>query len=806
MKKLISLLLTVAMLMSMLGIVATAEDGNAAVFYHGANVTSGNRFLDSYCYFDKDIDALKRVNESGAAHYGGYNYTQVFDFKVTDYGTGSDHYTDFTFSNSITDYHYGYSFTKKAFVVYHMYMPGQNPNGGSTMLASMSYDLKLDTWYEMAVRFVDKTITIYLNGVEMLVCNLDEAYPAVGLGNIIDSWNWTAKEKPEILDNDLMMFHIIDCDMYMDNWAIYSGDYDIATGTASTTIAPMDSDFANFNTNEDVSFSVYKHGDCGFSVDPNGGTEKVTYDRNAAASHTHEWVRSETLSSAVHCLIPGYDLYECANGCGASEQRNYVAPLGHLPGYIDSVITAATADTNGVEKRICTRDGCGKTYTTVVPLTDTTNGALHIYTDGGTSVYNGQMGCTAKELMALEMGVYFEFDIMPLAQTEGKDFAAIGGSFGGNDHDYWVGYEYNIGKYVIKHNDEIVAESDKAFNNYEWQKWGIRRSEFKIEFYVNDELLISADVDPDIYTLTRVSEDGEVSEKVLTDCFSCEWYTPACESLIDNMLVAAPDFDLETRSGIVYASMDFNAGGYVLKDAYFHSPDNALQALFAIAYNSSAGAGAKLEAYGRPVESYTAAHQDRAILIDSNYEAGSIYGYSQFGTDNFDMSVALDKGVDFEFSYDFYMYDWCTDEAILNKKVDTVSGRGGSAFIGGHVNSEGIGSANNPTGNGFAGYDFIKQAVVIGSVSDQAGGYYGDNCVYTPYTVEKETWHSMTISYKQDMGDAELDTDDYIIISVYMDGKLVSSVNVDYWMLDVDYFIFFPNFVKGYFDNITTKV
>lgn len=802
MKKIISLLLTVAMLMSMLGIVASAE-GNAAVFYHGANNSSGNRFLDSYCYFDKDIDAVKRVNESGAQYYGGYNYTQVFDFKVTDYGTGSDHYTDFTFSNDIFGYHYGYSFTKKAFVVYTLYMPGSDPNAGSTMLASMSYDLQLDTWYEMAVRFVDKTITIYLNGVEMLVCDLNEAYAAVGNQKYIDDWNWTAKERPETLDNDLMMFHIIDVDMYMDNWAIYSGDYDIATGTASTTIAPMDSDFVNFNTDEDRSFSIFKHSDCGFSLAPNGGTDKVTYDRQAAATHAHEWTLSKEKSSTVHCLVPGYDLYECANGCGASEQRNYVNPLGHLPGYIDSVVIAAGDDNSGVEKRTCTREGCGKTYTTIVPLTGAGNNAIHMYTDGGTGVYNGQMGVTSGALIALEKGIYFEFDIMPISQTEGKDFAKIGGSFGGNEHDYWVGYEYNIGKYVIRHNDEIVAESDKAFKNFEWQNWGVRRSETKIEFFVDGELLLETDVDPDIYTLTRVDEDGEVSQKTLADCFSCGWSTPACESIIDNMLAAAPDFDLKTRSGLVYSYMNFNDDKYVDKSGYVYNKDHALQDLFIISYNSSAKAGAKVEPYGRPMQPITEAHQDRALLIDSNYENGSIYGYSQFGTDNFDMSKALENGVDIEFTYDFYVYDWCTDETILNKKATEANGmKGGSAFIGTHVNSQGVGSVNNPHGNGFAGYDFIKQAVVIGAVSEQAGGYYGDNSEFTSYAVEKETWHNMSITYKH----VDEEDETYLVISVYMDGKLVASKKVESYWVNVDYVIFFPNFVKGYFDNITTKV
>lgn len=799
MKKIISLLLTVAMLMSMLGIVATAEDGNQAVFFHGANVTSGNRFQDSYIYIN-DIEAVKRVNESGAAHYGGFNYTQVFDFKVTDYGMGSDHFTDFTFAHDLGAYHWGYSFSKKAFVVYTLYMPGSDPNAGSQTLASMSYDLQLDTWYEMAIRFVDRTITIYLNGVEMLVCDVAAAYEAIGAKGYIDDWDWTMRERPESADGDFVFLHMVDVDMYLDNYAIYSGDYDIATGTAEKVWMEPTTDYPNFNYDENHSFGYWKHsnlgGACTISVDPNGGTEKVTYDRQAAATHKHEWVLNTEKSSVQHCLVPGYDLYECANGCGASEQRNYVAPLGHLPGYVDTIVIPTDDENSGVEKRTCTRDGCGLTYTTVVPLTGEGNNALHMYTDGGTSVYNGQMGSTRSEMMVYDKGFYFEFDIMPIAQSEGKDFAKIGGWLGA---DYWVGYIYNIGKYVIKNGDEIIAESDKAFNNYEWQTWSIRRTEDKIEFYVDYELLLTADVDPSIYV------DAE-----LADCFGNQWYSPACESFFDNMLIAAPDFDMETRSGVVYSSLNFNDGKYIDKGGYIYNRENHLQTLFAITYNSSSKAGFKVEPYGRPEKSFTSAHQDRALLLDSDYESGSMWGYSQFGHDNFDMSKALEKGVDFEFSYDFYVYDWCTDDALLTKEHKSTDAEGnevvtttkGSAFIGGHVNSQGVGNANNPYGNGFAGYDFIKQAVVIGSVSEQAGGYYGETTEFTPYTVEKETWHSMTISYKVEPGEE----DDFLVISVYMDGNLIASQRIESYWVDVDYFIFFPNFIKGYFDNITTKV
>ncbi len=847
MKRFTSLLLTVVMVMSMIIVPTTAVEGNAGVFYHGANVDVASLgtswFNYSYMYIsgknDDSVDYVKRVHKSGAEHYGGYDYTQVFDFKVTDYGEGADHFTDFTFSNKIERYHYGYSFTHKAFVVYDMYMPGFDPNGGHFMLAKMSYDLQLDTWYEMAIRFVDKTITIYLNGVEMLVADLTYLYNEVKGEDpekgFIGTWDWETREKPENMESDMLFFTAVDVDMYLDNMAFYSGDFDIATGTATTTYCE-DSDFADMvsevpaaGEGESRRICDYYYNE-NFVYDPNGGTEKVTYDRAEASTHTHEWVHNEELSSVAHCTVAGYDLYECANGCGASEQRNYVAPLGHVPGNPISTITAADAENTGVEKRMClrrhsvTNEVCNTIYTTIMNLTDSTNGALHGYTDGGTSFYNGTMGVNQPTLFAIEGGVMVEFDIMPLNHI--KDFAEIGAKLGGNDHDYWVGYKYDVNKFVIEHNGVVVAESDKAFNDFEWQKWAIVHDELEILFYVDGEVLLSADVPEDFLTLTKVDDEGEISTKTLEDIYQFSFATPSCEILLDNIVVASPDFDFKTRAGVIYSYLNFNEGEYTDDGSgnFIYNTEASAQTLYATSFNKGSGAGYKVEAHGRPVEAYTEIHEDRALKIDCDYDIESKNAYSMLwapdeGQEGVNLNDVFAEYPDLEFTYDFYAYDWCTDETIMNyteevtskddagNDVVTVVDRQRSAYLGSHVNGkcENADDGSDDSGNVFAGYDFIKQQAVIGSISSQAGGYYGSNTIGVDYAVEKNTWHNMSIRYKLEKTHPDYEEGAYII-SVCMDGKEIITKTYSYYDFDVEYFIFYPNFVKGYLDNITLKL
>ncbi len=818
MKKIISLLLTVVMLATMFIIPTNAAEGNAAVFYNGAWIEPESTwFMESYMYYDKSAEYVQRVKDSSSDNFGGFDFTVQMDFKVTDYGTGSDHMTDFTFSNDIGRYHYGYSFTEQAFIVYDLYQSGSDPNAGFYVLARKEYELALNQWNEFTARFYGKTITLYLNGIEMLVCDLAEAYPrvkgAVG-SKFMETWDWEMRDHASTVFN-LFMFNPVDVDMYTDNWAIYSGDYDFATGTASHSYGPAETggfegDFVGFNTNEDVYNLGWCHNNQNWELAPDGGTEKVTYNRGEVVTHEHVWALNEELSSVQSCTTEGYNYYECANGCGLSEKRDRVPALGHLLGMPDSVIIEATETQSGVETRICTRTGCNQIYTTIIPmLGDTiTDGALHGYTNGGTGIYNGYIGAGSKPLFVTEGGYTVEMDIMPITHTANKDFASIYAELGGNGHNYVAGYYYDTNQYKLIYNDQVVATSDKVFDDYSWQKWAFVRTETEIKFYVDGELLLSTEVNPDIY----VFDEGSTS--TIEDSYSFVLRAPAVELLVDNIMLADPDFDFETRVGVVYSHI--NLDGEQINDGFIYNSAYDQSLLHAISYDTAAGAGYKIEQYGRPFVATTERHQDRGMKIDSNYANGSVGGYAQLNTHNdgedgtnyMTMFTEADAP-SIELSYDFFMYDWCTDPALLGDH---------SPSIGAHVNGHCKGSDLNPYGNIFAGYDFGRQQVVIGGNDGQIGGAYSDgtytytdkqgveqtveiaDTMYADYAVAMNEWHNMTIAYN-------FDVSTYIFTaSVYMDGELILSRDYDGDYVTIQYFILYSAFNKGYLDNMTCTI
>lgn len=818
MKKIISLLLTVVMLVSMIIVPTTAVEGNAAIRYSGANIdiTGSSRFQHSYCYVPVDYDFVKRINKPGDELHGKWDFTMVMDFMVEDYGTGSDHFTDLTFANwDLGKWHIGYSFTHKAFVIYDLYMPGSDPNAGHYMLAQMSYDLQLDTWYELTMKYYGRTITLYLNGVEMLVADLEYLYNTVKgedpVHGTIGTWDWQARDRAHELAKDFFFMTAVDMDVCFDNIGWFSGDYDIATGTASKTYYDIDGDFASFSEAGGGAeegggrFACFNH-NANFKLDPNAGTEKVTYNRGEAAGHKHEWVLDSANSPAVSCLAPGYDLYVCKNGCGASEQRNYLAPLGHAPGMTIRTLLPCDDANHGVDLKMCTRNGCGMTYNALMPLTDTTNGALHGYTSGGTGIYNGCIVASGiGEIAAMDDGFVLEFDVMPISNV-GKDFCGYDINLGNNGVGAVLGYNFFEGAYYIDINNERVETVEAAVNEYSWYRWDVVRDGLTIALYVDNELVISAELPEEIYKITDdngnpiYDGDGKVTTKAV--CYNADFRTPGCEAIFDNIVLASPDFDFaNTRAGVIYDKLSFNGDFVDPNDGFIWGQAHVLAA---IKYDKIASAGYKFEAYGRPFEDVTEIHDDRALHIDSNYEDGSMWGYSQLLGDYMD---TFKNNVDLELTFDFYAYDWCTDEALLDKKLTADEDHISSAFIGTHINSQGVGDEQNTLGNGFVGYDFIKQAAVIGSVSEQAGGYYGDdNTTFIPYAIEKDTWHNYTISYKTEFVDDDSYDNDFYVASIYIDGNLVHSVNLDLWTINADYIIFFPNFVKGYLDNLTVNL
>lgn len=791
MKKIISLLLTVVMLISMIVIPAGAVDGNAAIYYNGLSLNNDSWFQNTYCYAQtSEAPYVGRINESGAEHYGGLNYFMTVDFMIDDYKELSDQYTEFGFANLICNgfIHYGYNFTRKSFIVYDQYHIG----GGLSVypvsvLAEMNYDLEVDTWHEMAVRFVDKTITIYLDGVEMIKCDLETAYATAGNSKFMSDWDWQMKERPDTANSDLLMITGIGVEYYMDNIAFYSGDYDIAKGTASETYA-TDSDFVNM-ASKDKSFCCFNPNDS-YSVDPNGGIEKVTYNRETASSHVHNMVKDDNNSTTAGCLTPGYDYYYCTNGCGATAKLNYVEPLGHLPGQLVENKITATDTESGVEYRWCTRAGCGEYYTLLTTLLNpdtNTNKAAHMYTDGSKNIYNGYVGIGNHSILAAEDGFTLIADIMPIDQTD-DSIAKIYGDFRiGSKGGYIAGYDYENGKFYINDNNgSTVAEKVATLNNYEWAEWAFVRKGLDIALYIDGEIMVSTTMD------SALVADVDSPE----DMYGFLLQTPCCELLLDNIIFAGADYDLAIERGIVYDVMTFNENGYVVNTdgTAFLSPETGAVEL--LAYVSAYNMGWKIESYGLPVDEIEKLHEDRALKVDCNYTNGSINAYSQLDDSLQDLFATTGK---LEYTFDFYAYDWCTDTEALD---------GGTAFIGGHINGNGVGNENSNIGNGFAGYDFIKQQAVIGCISAQAGGNYGENTQYADYAIAKNEWHTFTLSYDLTGLDEEgkATDDSKYVITVSIDGSEVISRTYGYYDLDVTYYIFFPNFVKGYLDNVTVKV
>ncbi len=799
MKKIISLFLTIAMLAAMIVMPASAE-GNAALFYDGAYLEAdGSNFTQSYCYSVNGADTPTPYMQRNRTT-GDFDMTMIFDFKITDVGSDDSANVGFDVTpdmHSNMNYHFGYDFNNKQFVVYRSYMPGGSITSESKVFKTMSYDMPLNEWHEFAIRATTgRTFQMYLDGILMLEITWNDIFVA-DEGNINRyDWEWSFESKNSEMVNDRWWLTLLETDMYIDNLSVYSGDYNFGTGTATSAYC-TETEFANLMEGADSTgfgpFSCSQGASCPFFYSANGGTEKVTYDRDFAANHTHAWVQDTANSKTAHCLTPGYDLYTCT--CGASEQRNYVEPHGHLPGVLISEDIIATETASGVQTRKCNR--CMQTYKLLLNLTGETDKALHMYTKGGSGNYNGYFSVPNSKLMLQDDGVTVIADIMPISQIM-KSYTSIGATMGGCGDKYFIGYDYNLAKFVIKNGDTILDESDKALNNYEWAEWMWHRDGYTVSLSIDGEEILTAELDELTYDLDGA--DGEANHEIEATHFFL-FKCPAVEILLDNVIISGPDYDVENRTGIIYDMVTFNNNDYVTTDMFIDGFGNGAQF---IKYNKGVGEGYQVEAHGLPTEDVIRVHRDMALKIDSDYETGSVGGYSQYvESEHITANDQSQAGLDFEYSFDFYAYDWCTDETILNKDVmgtdtdgnpivtDTING---SAFIGGHVNS----NCNEAEGNGFIGYDFIRQQAVIGSVSTQAGGEYREDSVFADYKIEKNTWHRYTFKYK-----FNVDTNLYEL-SILIDGNNVLTSTTEF--VTISYYIYFPNFVKGYQDNLTVKL
>ncbi|MGN1094959.1 MAG: hypothetical protein ACI4QR_01075, partial [Eubacteriales bacterium] len=108
-------------------------------------------------------------------------------------------------------------------------------------------------------------------------------------------------------------------------------------------------------------YSVYKCSTCGVSW----------IETDKAASSSHIWSAWVTITSPT-CTTSGIKTHTCAI-CGDTE-TDTIAPLGHNPGYNQTVITPSTCVTKGVASSVCTR--CGLEIQVSIPL------AEHKYDEG----------------------------------------------------------------------------------------------------------------------------------------------------------------------------------------------------------------------------------------------------------------------------------------------------------------------------------------------------------------------------------------------------------------------------------------
>ena len=770
MKKILSFILTVAMLASMVIIPAGADAGNAAFYFDSVTYTGDmSKFKQGYIYADGTAPDDYLCPDPNT---GGYDYTMVFDLNVDSYVLASDCNAAITFTGHFDTWNCGYSFQRKSFYVSNVYFPTADPNVYDPLyVAEVGYDLKPGTWYEIGVKFQGRALSLYVNGVKMFTYDTwNFNRHNVGYPTYAEQW-----EAMRVRGNLPKLNWIIpvNCAFYADNLTIYSGDYDFGTGTASKIYTTANDGLVSKMNDLGETYSYWGpfcvNTPCGYQA-PDGGTEKVTYDRAFAASHTtHNLVLDEENSKTVTCTTDGYDLYACE--CGASEQKNYQKAPGHnngnpLGGRPVATIQEPTATDVGVKTMIC--QVCRERYTEVFPLTGTDKG-LRLTNNGMKNIFNGYLGVGKGKLMLVDDGFYVSMDIMPISHRDNEN-ARIGAYVGSQSHDCYMGYDFTNSCFYVEEEGTRVATAAGTLENYKWNEWAFRRVGKNVTLYIDGVSVISYTMSEDVYNFSEGS--------VATDAYMFLVLPCQTDLLLDNLMLAGPDYDERTNSGVIYEYVDFTD---VKTDSMYISSSTGNWN--AIVYNDALGAGYSVGSYGRPAKSVTPIHREMSIYLDCGFEEKSENAYATFVDNDAIKNAYEDSSKDFnlEYSFDFNVTDWCTDSELLG---------GGTAMIGSHVNTR--------VSNGFAGYDFLRQEFIIGDLSSQAGGNYTTVYASVAKAIGKNEWHRLGVKYFVPAnGDAT--------ITITLDGAQVLTYTYDD-ELAMEYLIMYPNFIKGYIDNVSTKL
>jgi len=763
MKRILSVFLVVAMLVTMFVMPATAEDNSCLVFKGaGMGKVEGSSIFTTAYFYTETPYVSRDPNEPVAT----WDYTIVFDLYIDDYTIGSDYQPGFVFTHDVGRYSTGYDFNKKAFVFDTRYMCNANPED-TNVYKSVGYDLQKGKWYEIGYAMRGCTVYFYVDGI--LVFEFD-------MRTEVDKGftEWIEKDvaSGNYDGSDYLFLHTYEADLRFDNMTIYSGDYDFATGKA-TTVHKTD-DAAHVPGDNTINF-------CGFEaenmnqtwyIEGNNGTSKVTYDRAAAAGHVHNLQLSEHADPT--CTTEGYDLVNCS--CGMGQRENVVPALGHLPGFSEYT-EEPTEFTNGIDLKICNR--CFENYYIVTEATGDAN-CLYLTAKGSAHIYNGYTALNNANVMAQNDGLSVSLDIMPEEHMADKPHAGHGAQMGGG---IWLGYSYAREAFIIANgasaeatDAQVIAETKADLAKYEWATWTFVRKSNVFTLYIDGEAVVTATVDPAIV-------DGQYI--FLFNSHSANIY-------LDNFIIADPNYDLKSKAGVIYDYTDFSNG--------IIGTDGMTEAGLCgvIAFDPAVGAGYHNFKGGRPMADISEVHKDMAIYVDDPMD-GSGGGYAQLldrdgyhgeAMDAFKAAYAEGK-LDFEFAYNFKADQWCTDEAVLN---------GSSPYIGGYINTSNFNSGRD---GGFAGYDFLRQQVIIGAIDGMWNGKYNvddnGNIVGTAadFKVEAGKWYKMSVSYKQD---ADLN----VVVTVKMNDTVVATHTYEF--VDVSYYIFYPNFVDCYIDGITVRL
>ena len=229
------------------------------------------------------------------------------------------------------------------------------PFGGGTVHASAKYAWPSNggeyeyNWKKFAVNINGTTVKIYIDG-ELVLQDTKSYYQS-------------SNEVALIYSNG---------ECYMDNIKVVKGNYNPATGIGGTVLGSWN---INSRSNYNSLFSTWGQ-QYATKTYTTAGSKNITTGHYAHTSHSGTKVGVV----APDCSHGGYTQYACSS-CAAVYFGNYTDPTsdGHV--LCDRVVTVApTETTTGKCTYKC--EGCDKTFTEIIPVTEITESILPGDIDG----------------------------------------------------------------------------------------------------------------------------------------------------------------------------------------------------------------------------------------------------------------------------------------------------------------------------------------------------------------------------------------------------------------------------------------